>query len=92
MTDKEKIKHHDTIKEIKKRMPACFGAADVIFAGHAMDEKRAKELRKLAADNKISLAEVEDIALVFLHRKGSIPGHLKKQMIRVTKLFSKKLK
>lgn len=91
MTDSEKITHHDTITEIRQRIGGCFGTADGIFAGHPADEGRAKELRKLAADNNISLAEVQDIVSGHLHRKGFTAEHIKEQFENATDLFGKKL-
>lgn len=91
MTDAEKIKHHDTITDIRERIGGCFGTADGIFAGHPFDEERAKEHRKSAADNGISLAEMQDIILGYLYRKGYIAEHIKKQFDKATKFFAKKL-
>lgn len=91
MTDAEKIAHHDTLAEIRQRIGGCFGTADGIFAGHSADERRAKELRNLASDSNISLAEVQDIVSGHLHRKGFTEGHIKKQFENPTHLFGKKL-
>lgn len=91
MTDQEIINHHNTITEIRQRIGGCFGSADGIFAGHPSDEERAKELRNLAADNHISLGEVQEIVLGYLYRKGFFEEHVKDQFENATKLFSKKL-
>ena len=69
----------------------CFGTADGIFAGHPSDEKRAKELRKLASDNNLTLQEVREIALSYLYGKGYIAEHISEQMVKVNKLFGTKL-
>lgn len=91
MTDKEKIQRHDTIDEIRTRIGGCFGTADGIFAGHPLDEGRAKDLRKLAANNQLTLQEVREIALAYLYGKGYIAEHISEQMDKVTKFFAKKL-
>jgi hypothetical protein len=91
MTNEEKIKHHDTIAEIRQRIGGCFGTADGIFAGHPADEGRAKEIRKLAEGADISLAEVQDIVLGHLHRKGFTAEHIEEQFKNATDLFGKKL-
>lgn len=92
MTDKVKIMRHDTLETLRQRIGGCFGSADGIFAGHPLDEKRAKELRKLAFDNKITLIEIQEIALGYLHGKGYICEHIKKEIGKVTKFFAKKIK
>ena len=91
MTDQEKIMHYENIEFLRPRIGGCFGAADRIFAGHPADESRAKELRKLAADNQISLAEIQELALGYLYREGVLAEHIKKQTEKVTTFFSKKL-
>lgn len=91
MTDQEKIKKYDTIDEIRTRIGGCFGTADGIFAGNPSDEGRAKELRKLASDNKLTLQEVREIALGYLYGKGYIATHISEQMEKLTKFFGKKL-
>ncbi|WP_294250778.1 hypothetical protein [uncultured Chryseobacterium sp.] len=92
MTDKEKIQHHDTISEIRQTIGSCFGVADGIFAGHFYDEKSAKEIRKLAEDNEISLNEILEIILGYLYRKGFIVEHINKEYGKAESFFSKKLK
>jgi hypothetical protein len=91
MTDQEKVARHDTIDEIRTRIGGCFGTADGIFAGHPSDEKRAKDLRKLASNNNLTLQEVREIALSYLYGKGYIAEHISKQMDKVNKLFGTKL-
>jgi len=91
MTDQEKINRHDTLETLRQRIGSSFGTADGIFAGHPSDEERAKEFRKLAFDNKISLEEIRELALGYLHNRGYYGDHIKEQLIEVTKFFSKKL-
>lgn len=91
MTDQEKILRHDTLEELRTRIGGCFGTADGIFAGHPSDEKRAKELRKKALANKITLREIREITLGYLYGRGYISDHIEEQLEKVTKMFGKKL-
>jgi hypothetical protein len=91
MEDNEKIIHLDALTEIRKKLPACFGSEDKIFAGHPLDEKRAKEVRTIAKKNKITLREVREIALGHLHNifpdNDYKPTHIGKQMKIIDKFF-----
>ncbi|MHB8260513.1 MAG: hypothetical protein ACYDCN_09510 [Bacteroidia bacterium] len=91
MTDQEKIKRHDTLEVLRQRIGGCFGTADGIFAGHPNDEKRAKELHKMALDNKITLQEIRELTCGYLHGRGYQGDHIKEQLDKVTKMFAKKL-
>ena len=77
MTDQEKIMRHDTLELLRTRIGGCFGTSDGIFAGHPNDEERAKELRKIALDNKITLREIREITLGYLHGRGYFGEHIK---------------
>ncbi|MBI2284116.1 MAG: hypothetical protein HYU71_10435 [Bacteroidetes bacterium] len=79
---------HDALEVLRTRIGGCFGTADGIFAGHPNDEERAKELRKIAFDNKITLRE---ITLGYLHGRGYFGEHIKEQLEKVTEIFGKKL-
>ena len=91
MTDAEKIKHHDTIAEIRQRIGGCFGTVDETFNGHSTEEERAKVIRKLAEDAKISLGEIQDIVLGHLHRKSITAEQIKEQFKNATDFFGIKL-
>ena len=91
MIDKAKIIRHDTLETLRQRIGGCFGTADGIFAGHPSDEERAKELRKLAFDNKITLQEIRELTLGYLHGRGYYGDHIKEQLEEVTKMFGKKI-
>lgn len=80
------------LEEISKRAGGMFGVADGIFAGHAMDEQRAKEFRKLASDNDVTLQEMMDVCLNYLKGKGFVQEHIDEQMSRIGKFFGTKLK
>ena len=91
MTNEEKIIRHDALEALRQRIGGCFGTADGIFAGHPSDEKRAKELRKLALDKKITLLEIREITLGYLYGRGYIGDHVTEQLNEVTKMFNKKI-
>ena len=91
MTDKEKIEKVDIIETLRTRIGGCFGDQDKIFASHTLDEGRAKELRKIAADNGISLNEMQDIIAGYLYRSGFVAEHVKEQTKKASDFFAKKL-
>ena len=91
MTDNEKLKKFETLEVLSRTAGGWFGCDDLIFAGHQFDEDRAKDARKLASDNNISLKEMEDMAISFLVRRNCGKEHFDKQMSSVSKFFSKKL-
>lgn len=92
MTEKQRLKKLDTLEEINKRIGACFGDQDKIFAGHPMDEEFAKEFRKKAFDNNISLSEIQNIISGYLYRTEWFAEHCEKQTDKATEYFKKKLK
>lgn len=77
----------EALEIIQKRLPACFGDADKIFAGHPYDEKRARELRKFAKKNNISLEEVMELVDDFLIKTGFPTDHCAEQVQRAGKFF-----
>lgn len=92
MTDKEKTEKLDALDNINNRIGGCFGDQDKIFAGHTLDENRAKEFRKLAVKNKITLFEIQNIVSGYLFRTGFHAGHCKEQTEKATIFFKTKLK
>lgn len=91
MTEKQKIKKLEALEEINARIGGCFGDQDKIFAGHPMDENLAKEFRKLASENNITLSEMQNIVSGFLFRTGFYAEHCKEQTKKATDFFAKKL-
>ena len=89
MTDQEKIKKFDVIETLRTRIGGCFGDQDKIFATHVLDENRAKELRKLAKENSISLNEVQDIIAGYLYRSGFNAKHVMEQIKKASDFFAK---
>ena len=86
-----KNEHEKALEEIGKKAGGMFGNADGIFAGHPLDETRAKNLRKLASDNDITLQEMMDICQNYLRNQEYVEEHIKEQTARIGKFFGKKL-
>lgn len=91
MTDLEKIKKLEALNLLREKIGGCFGDQDKIFASHTLDEGRAKELRKTASINDISLGEIQDIISGYLFRSGFYSEHIIKQTKKASDFFSKKL-
>lgn len=91
MTEQEKIEKFDTLQILQTRIAGCFGEQDKIFAGHALDQKHATELRKLAKDNGITLFEIQNIVAGYLFRTNVIASHVIEQTKKASDFFSKKL-
>ncbi len=85
MSDQEKIDKFGILETLRTR----FGGEDKIFASHTLDEGRAKELRKLAENNGISLSEVQDIVAGYLYFSDFYAEHIKEQSKKTTDFFSK---
>jgi hypothetical protein len=92
MTDQEKINQYEIIAEIRERIGSCFGASDYKFAGHPSDEKNAKELKKLAAENNISLHVINEIIAGYLHMANLNPEHIAEEFNKANEFFKLKLK
>ena len=92
MTNEQKIKKLDILDEINLKIGGCFGDFDKIFADHPLDETQAKEFRKLASENNISLSEMQNIISGYLFRSGLFAEHCKEQTDKATKFFGEKLK
>jgi hypothetical protein len=91
MTDIEKIKRHDALQSLRQRIGGCFGASNGIFAGHSLDENKAKELRKLASEKSILLIEILEITLGYLYGKEYNGDHINTQIKNVEFFFGKKI-
>ncbi len=82
---------YDIITQLSNEIGGCFGNADRDFAMHPMDVQRAKELRKLAVDNDISLKEVQNIICGHIYRYNLKPEYEKEQRDKAVKFFASKL-
>lgn len=87
MTDQEKVNHYNAISEIRRTIGGWFGDADLIFAGHPLDEGRAKEARKLAIENNVTKKEIIELSLGFLYGKNCIKEHTDEQIKKIDKFF-----
>jgi len=92
MTETEKAKRYTALNDIRTRFGGMFGDQDGIFAGHKLDEDRAKEIRKFAEKEKVTLEEFDELTLGFMHRKKWSAKHVEEQFKKVHKFFSAKLK
>ena len=91
MTDQEKINRHDTLEVLRQQIGGCFGSADKLFARHPLDEEQAKNLCEIAFENKITLQEIKEIILEYLHEHLSNEEHINSEFEKATKMFKKKL-
>jgi hypothetical protein len=57
--------------EFKESIPGCFGATDLIFAGHALDAKRAQKMLIEAFKQEKCFSEVMNKIESFLKNKKS---------------------
>jgi len=75
---------------MREKIPGCFGDQDKIFAGHPLDEGRAKELRTYCTQNGIDVDLVVEAAVGHMLRNGTrhMP-HLVEQMDKVRSFFNK---
>jgi hypothetical protein len=74
-----------------ERIAGCFGIKDLIFAGHPLDEKRAKEMVKNAKEEGASRREVLDAIEKYLKGEGASKEHIAAQLKRADKKIGKKL-
>lgn len=91
MENDEKIRYINALNEIKKGISGCFGVTDRKW-GHALDENRAKVIRKIANDNNVLINDVQDIILGFFYRIPTSMEHLKVESDKAMIFFKKTLK
>uniref|UniRef100_UPI00404B80CC hypothetical protein n=1 Tax=Fulvivirga sp. TaxID=1931237 RepID=UPI00404B80CC len=77
-----------TLRAIRFGLQSCFGDQDKIFAGHPLDEQRAKKIRKEAKRIGLPLNWIEEMCLGYFRDWGSYSGHVDEQMERINKFFS----
>lgn len=75
----------------KQKVAGGFGSADVIYAGHAADEQRAKEAIKDAKTAGASFEDFEKEIVWHVYRKLTAPGmqqtHIEEQVAQAKKLW-----
>ena len=74
-------------KTWKDRLPACFGNADLRFASHPTDEKRAKAMIREALGSGASNKEILNAIRAHLWEEGASREHIEKQMPYARKLL-----
>lgn len=80
-----------TLRGIRFGLKSCFGEQDKIFAGHPMDEERAKKIRNEAKRIGLPLNWIEEMCLGYFNVWGSSHEHIQTQMKVINKYFSKHL-
>jgi len=73
----------DTLKE---KIPGCFGVADLKFAEHPNEIERAREVLKIAMENRLSFINYLRLFEDFLKSKGLSEPKVKRQLNRVAKV------
>lgn len=63
-------------------VPECFGVADAIFAGHPLDEDRAKQLLKVLRAQHVPWQDVEKEFRKHLVHRRCTQSHINEQMER----------
>jgi len=72
----------------KDKIPGCFGTVDKIFAGHPLDQGRAKDMLIAALQETESWSEFENAIREYLSGEGCRSEHIDKQIERVKKVNS----
>lgn len=81
------MNYFDNLEVIKQKIETCFGANDLKFGVHPLDEARVIEIRESAIINGIKLSDVQDTAFGFLHRNNCTSEDIKVQGIRIIEFF-----
>jgi hypothetical protein len=74
-------------KAWKDRVPACFGNADLKFASHPADEKRAKDMIREALGSGVSNHEILNAIRGYLSVQGANREHIEEQAAHARKLI-----
>ena len=70
----------------KQLIPGCFGAQDLKWGSHALDEQRARRMLKDAIDAGATMAEIIAEAQAFLQGKGAQTQHIQDQLDKIRNL------
>jgi hypothetical protein len=73
-------------EEWKSHVPGCFGDADVHFASHPLDHRRAKEMLKAAIDAEASMDEIVEEATRCMKEKGAGKELIRSQTVKIRSL------
>src|SRR5579863_10545301 len=75
----------------RKQIPRCFGAADVRFAYHPADTKRAREMIAVAKASGASFEDLEAEIVLHCHKEAAAwrSEHAAKQVARAKQLWGK---
>lgn len=83
--------HDDILNEAKKQIGGCFSAGNYIFAAQPDDIKRAQQLRDYATEHKLTLQEMETIAIGYLKTQNCTDDHIDEQRAEIRLFFRKTL-
>ncbi len=75
------------VRTWEAHLPGCFGSSDHVFAGHTSEEKHAKDLRKICAEQKIAMEDVEKEITKFLKSKKVSDAKIAEQIDRAKKFL-----
>ena len=70
----------------KHQVPACFGAADLRWGSHALDQQRARDMLKAAIDAGATMTEIVAEVEAFLQGKGAQAQHIQAEVDKVRNL------
>jgi succinate dehydrogenase/fumarate reductase flavoprotein subunit len=70
----------------KQRVPGCFGAQDLKWGSHVLDQQRAKQMLKDAIDAGATMAEIVAEAQAYLQGKGALAQHIRDQIDKIRDL------
>jgi hypothetical protein len=69
----------------KIHLKHSFGIVDKRFAGHPMDQEKAREARKIAKRDGVTSTEIENETMRIL--QATPPEHVREQLVKVRKYF-----
>lgn len=73
-------------------VPACFGAADLRFARHALDEARAKNMIRAARESGSTITDITEAIEAYLDSKDASSSHIDGELAYASKFIPKYFK
>ncbi len=70
----------------QQQVPGCFGAQDLIWGSHILDQQRARQMLKDAIDAGATMSDIVAEADAFLQSQGAQAQHIQDQMDKVRNL------